>query len=467
MGAQVAAVIDTPPLDQVHWGIFVVDPKSGDTLISVNAQRKFVPASNQKILVTAGALTLLGPQYRWDSAFYATGPVLDGVLWGDLVLHGTGDPTLGPPFHPDANAALDHLVDSLQAAGVRSVQGSLVVDVSRFDSTSVPGSWMERNLPWAYSATGGGFVVGRGEVQVAFLPGAEVGDPVEVRWSPVGDPGFLESRLITLPADGSDTLDPMYLPESRRILLQGGWPAGEPDSLSLAMRDPVRQSTAALVRVMEERGIRLDRGARIAWTPGEAASGGCPAGSMPVCPGARRLAGLHSPPLEEVAPVILKPSQNWMTDQTLMTLGMEFGSEGSRSAGFRVLESFVLGMVDADSLDFSFQDGSGLAADNLVTPRGIVEVLGFMDRSPHGSLFKESMAQPGQEPGTLRNRLEGLEGRVYAKTGTISNVNSLSGYLIRPDGETLIFSILSNGSGLPSSLVRGGIDEIVRILASR
>jgi D-alanyl-D-alanine carboxypeptidase/D-alanyl-D-alanine-endopeptidase (penicillin-binding protein 4) len=150
-----------------------------------------------------------------------------------------------------------------------------------------------------------------------------------------------------------------------------------------------------------------------------------------------------------------------MTEQLVHTLGAELGEEGSWQEGFRVQQELFVQTMGVDSLDFAYRDGSGLSAYNLTTPRGIVRILSYMRSSPHAEIYRLALAEPGEEEGTLRSRLPDLEGRVFAKTGTITHVNSLSGYLVADDGRDLIFSVLTNGSGLPSGLVRRGIDQVV------
>tara|TARA_B100002049_G_scaffold23757_1_gene15847 strand:- start:1750 stop:2280 length:531 start_codon:yes stop_codon:yes gene_type:complete len=174
---------------------------------------------------------------------------------------------------------------------------------------------------------------------------------------------------------------------------------------------------------------------------------------------------LESPPLSELIAGILKPSQNWMTEQLIRTLGAELGEEGSWSEGVAVISEFLTEVVGIDSLDISLRDGSGLSRYNLVTPRALVRILQYLSSDQNNGTYRSALATPGEEDSTLQERLVDLEGRVFAKTGTLSNVTSLSGYLTRDDGSEVIFSILSNGSGLPSGQVRGAIDDIVRILA--
>ena len=459
---EIEAIITAPPLDQLHWGILILEASRGRILYSRNSQKKFVPASNMKVLSTATALSLLGPDYRFDTEIWGVGILdsLSGQLEGDLVLYPTGDPTLSERFYPSATAPLDSLAQRLWEAGVRSVTGSLVVDASRWDSTTVPGSWMVGNLPRAFAATGAALAIGEGEILVEVTAGPEVGDPALTRWWPETPENFFSAAFLTTHPDSSLRREVHYLPESRRLRIEGRAPLGGTDTISVAQRDPAAVAAEALLNSIEARGIRVDGGLRMAWVQEDPLARERTADSQ-------RLATLTSPPMGEIVEAILEPSQNWMTEQLVHALGMELGEKGSWREGFRIEREFFTQEVGVDSLDLTYRDGSGLAAYNLITPRAMIRILEHMRSSPHGDLFRLALAEPGEEGSTLRNRLPGLDGRLFGKTGTITHVNSLSGYLTTDSGRELIFSILTNGSGLPSSLVRGGIDQIVRIAARR
>jgi len=478
---EIEAIISTPPLGQLHWGILIVDPERGQILYSRSAHRKFVPASNMKVLSTSTALSLLGPEYRFETEIWGVGELnrSSGQLDGDLVLRPTGDPTLSERFYPSATAPLDSLAQSLWEAGVRSVTGSLVVDATAWDSTTVPGSWMVGNLPSRSAATGAALAIGEGEILVEVKAGPEPGAPAQARWWPQTPEGFFSAAFVTTHPDSSLRREVHYLPESRRLLIQGLVPLGETDTLSVAQRDPAGIASEALLKAIETRGIQVDGGLRLAWTQGEPLGrGGCVSGPergemvdstsrLPSCPGSKKLAALTSPPMGEIVEAILESSQNWMTEQLVHVLGLELGEEGSWQEGFEVEREFLYHEAGVDTLDIHFRDGSGLAAYNLVTPRAMVRILEYMRDSPHGELFRLAMAEPGEEGSTLRNRLPGLEGRMFGKTGTISHVNSLSGYLTTESGRVLIFSILTNGSGLSSRLVKANIDKVVQAVARR
>ncbi|MFH1766082.1 MAG: D-alanyl-D-alanine carboxypeptidase [Gemmatimonadota bacterium] len=487
---EIDEVISTPPLDQVNWGIRIVDPERGQILYSRHAHLKFVPASNMKILSTATALSVLGPDYRYKTDIYGVGSFEDGgrVLNGDLLLRASGDPTLSERFFPSAEAPLDSLAQGLWAAGIRTVTGSLVVDVSSWDSTSVPGSWMVQNLSGTSGATGGAFSIAEGVLTVEVTAGREEDAPAQARWWPFLGGEFISAGFVTVHPDSSARGRSIeYLPESRRLMVGGQIQAGTVDTIQVSQRDPVRLAVAALARAMERRGIEIQGGSRIAWDMGERVGPGrCTTGStiadsvtaggtrldpdpsavsVPECPDATHITGLTSPPMAEIVKAILEPSQNWMTEQLVRTIGAERGERGSWGEGFRVEQDFLTRVVGVDSLDITYRDGSGLSAYNLVTPRAMVRILEFMRASSNSGVFRNALASPGEDGSTLRNRLSALESRVFAKTGTITHVNSLSGYVFTDSGRELIFSIFTNGSGLPSGDVRPGIDQIIEAVA--
>ncbi len=457
--------LDSAPFDQVHFGVLAIDARTGRTLFSRNAHRKFVPASNQKILVTATALSLLGSDYRYRTEVWATGSVLGPLLDGNLVVLASGDPSLSERYWDSGEAALAAIADTLRGRGIERIAGSVVVDVSAWDSATVGPTWEVADLRGRAGATGGAFAIDEGEIELIVAAGAAVGAPASVEWSPLGSDDYVISWLRTSPPDSTTRVRPAYLPESRRLVLEGHAELGTVDTLSFAIRDPVRQATAALGRAIADAGIVVEDQAQVVWVDGVRVGRGCLSGSVRECANAGLIFSLESPPLSELVAGILEPSQNWITEQLIRTLGAERGEKGSWSEGVDVIRTFLTEQIEVDSLDIALRDGSGLSAHNLVTPRALVRILQYMWRGANAATYRAALAEPGEEDSTLERRLMDLEERLFAKTGTISNVNSLSGYLVRDDGSEVIFSILSNGSGLPASRMRAAIDDVVRALA--
>ena len=155
-GEAIDETLDSPPFDQVHFGVLAIDTRTGRTLFSRNAHRKFIPASNQKILVTATALSLLGPDYRYRTEVWATGSTLGSLLDGDLVVIASGDPSLSDRYWDSGKAALAAIADTLRRRGLARVAGSVFVDVSAWDSATVGPTWEVADLRGRSGATGGG-----------------------------------------------------------------------------------------------------------------------------------------------------------------------------------------------------------------------------------------------------------------------------------------------------------------------
>jgi D-alanyl-D-alanine carboxypeptidase/D-alanyl-D-alanine-endopeptidase (penicillin-binding protein 4) len=465
--AALAAILDQEPVAGAQWGVLAVDLGSGDTLLARNAATRFLPASTMKVATALAALELLGPDFRWRTELWSSAPIdsASATLPGDLVLPGTGDPTLSPRFYPDEPRALDLLGTALRDLGVRRVTGALVIDASAWDSTTVQDTWMVGDLPFDYGATGGAFTLNEGETRIEVRGGAASDETPTIDWWPKGEDVFVISRLATADTGRAD-VSASYLPESRRLELTGTVPRGVVDTLAFATRDPVRQAAAALYRRLTAEGAQIDGGWRVEWSRAVAYGNGCVSGSAPPCPSGRILRGLGSPPLIDVVAGDLAPSQNWMSEQILRTLGAAGGARGSWGEGSRTARRQLIG-AGVDSLDMRIVDGSGLSTQNLLTPRALVRMLQHARTRPWGEAFRKAMAEPGEEQSTLETRLTDLSGRVFAKTGTLTNVGALAGYVVDERGREIAFAILANASNLPGAVSRQAIDDVVRMLAGR
>jgi D-alanyl-D-alanine carboxypeptidase/D-alanyl-D-alanine-endopeptidase (penicillin-binding protein 4) len=457
LAARIDAILARPQLARAHWGIEVRDARTGRSLYSRNAGRLFIPASNLKLIVSAAAAHHLDPGYRFRTGVYAAGTVRDGVLEGDLVLYGRGDPMISARYFPSRTAVFDSLADSLRARGIRRVTGGIVADESWMDREYVRGDWEAYDLRWWYAAPVGALGFNDNSIDFRIEPGASAGSPARVTGSPASGAYAVENASRTVASGGRHTFDLERGAGPGAVRAYGQIPLGAAaGSESFAVDNPARWTGTVFREVLERKGIDVGRDpVRIVSDP--AAS---------TVQGMTPLAEWRSPPLPQAIGPVLMNSQNWFAELLVKTLGREVRGEGSWSAGLQVEREFLTGVVGIDSADFVLRDGSGLSAGNLVTPRALVELLDYVRRTPRQAIVRRALPVSGAQEGSLRTRLTDLRGRVAAKTGYIGNVDSMSGFVTMPDGREIIFSIISNGSGQPSSRMKAGIDDVVRAIAA-
>jgi D-alanyl-D-alanine carboxypeptidase/D-alanyl-D-alanine-endopeptidase (penicillin-binding protein 4) len=455
LAARIDAILDRPTLRGADWGIEVRDAETGRVRYARAAARPFIPASNLKLLVTTTAAHHLDPGYRFRTTLYATGPVRDGVLEGDLVLYGRGDPLISTRYGAPMGAVWDALADSLLARGVRRVSGGVVADDSYFEAEHIRPDWDLYDLRWWYAAPVGALGYEDNSVEVRIDPAA-VGSPPRVTWTPHSDYVEVENDAVTVAAGRPATVDLERPAGTQRIRVYGNVPAGAGTDVEFfAVPSGAEYAGVTFREALERRGISVARDeVRVV-----ADSMRSPAR------GATVLAEHRSEPLPRViAPILLK-SQNWIAETLLKTVGREVRGEGSWAAGIAVEREFLTRVVGIDSADFSLSDGSGLSANNHITPRALVRLLSYVRHTPEMAMVRESLPVSGRE-GSLKTRLTDLPGRVAAKTGYIGGVDSMSGWVATDDGRTAIFSIIANNTGQPSARMKAGIDDVVRAIAA-
>jgi serine-type D-Ala-D-Ala carboxypeptidase/endopeptidase (penicillin-binding protein 4) len=451
------SLVLTSDLNQTHWGIEVFDPARNQTLYSWNGNRHFIPASNTKLVVTTVAMGLLGPDYRYRTELFASGAPGDSAV-DRLLVVGRGDPTWSARFYGNDVAVLEQLADSIARSGVRDVRQELVIDASYFGPERVHSAWEVGDLPFAYAAPVGAFAIAEGTISLVVSPGPTHGSLAAVRPLHGGPISTIVSSVTTDSARTSANIDVDYQSWPQAIVLSGSAPLQRADTTDIAAPDATRYGAAVFAEALARRGIRVP-GIRIVYDSTEAKT--LRANTT------RAVASWTSFPLAAIVGAILQPSQNWIAEQLLKTLGAARRNRGTWTSGIDVERRYLIDVAKLDSTSFSLRDASGLTAQNLLSPNATVRLLEHVRQSPWGATYRAALPSPGLPRSTLSNRLAGLEGKVFAKTGTIANVNSLSGYIITTSGRELIFSIMTNASGRSSAQVRRGMDRLVMALAAQ
>ena len=461
--------LDTLPLDRHVWGIAVLDPR-GRLLYGRNADRLFMPASNTKLLVTAAATWLLPQAWAATTALYADGPIAAGVLRGNLVLYGGGDPTWtsrcyavepAPPERctTDSFETLRRLAATLKQLGLTTVAGAVVGDGSYFEPLLIHPTWETDDLVWSYAAPVSGLGFNENMVIATVTPGSAVGARPVVTVEPDVAAMVVEVAATTAVEGTRTDLDWRRRPEGTGVLLTGsiGRDAA-PDRSQLAVQDPSRYAALALASVLADSGIDVLGGIRSTVDPEatRAARATAP------------LATATSRPVEDWIFAILNVSQNWMAETLLKQLGKQLGRAGSWAEGLRVERRFLIDSLGIDSTQVMAHDGSGLSAKNLASPLAIATVLTTMRHHRRFAGFAAGLPRSGAS-GSLRTRFldTPVATRVLAKTGSIGQVNSLSGYLERDSVLTpglrpcRVFSIQANHHTLGGRAMIEAIDSIV------
>jgi serine-type D-Ala-D-Ala carboxypeptidase/endopeptidase (penicillin-binding protein 4) len=456
-------LLDTPPYHRNHWGMVVME-LDGRVVASRHAEQLFMPASNTKLLVAAAAAVLLPPGFTVATSLYGGGPVEDGTLRGDLVLYGRGDPTLSKRCYAvdttitgvcqaDATEPLRRLARQLRDAGVSTVAGDLIGDGSWFEPVLVHPTWEVYDLNWWYAAPVSGLGLLDNAVSVIHAGGLAIGAPAQIRVEQEIEGVVLENRTRTVADSESQTLD-YFRPEGTLTIVAEGTVrrSTRPTTQYFALPDPNLMTVAIFRRILAEEGVAVSGATRsTADSLATRAHRQAPA-----------LAEITSRPVEDWIFPVQNSSQNLFAELLLKQLGRQFRGEGSWRAGRDVVRRFLVDSVGIDSTQFRQMDGSGLSAQNLVSPMAFAQLLRWMRAHPRYDAFAGGMPRSGQR-GSLRTRFVGtpLEGRVVAKTGSITSVNTLSGYIERPGRPPLIFSLQANHHALPGAQVVRQIDSVV------
>lgn len=438
----------------VRWGAFVMT-LDGQEVFSLNADDRFIPASNTKVFTTAAAFHYLTGLDTPDPAAGTSvwlEPRGEGAV-PDLVLMGAGDPMLA-----DRPACVDNclhqLADAVVAAGITRVH-DIIGDDTLLPADPWGQGWSWNNFVWYYTAPISALSVNENALSLIVAPGAGPRAPAEISWAEGDALLIVDNRLVTGPAGSEQTLRMQRVPGLEMLRLTGFIPAdAAPRAYAVSMRDPAETAAMRLFRLLNERGVTVEgkmRGRHEAPATGEG-------------PGAPMLiARLTPPPLKDSMRRILVDSQNLHAELLLRRVALARGAL-SPEGGPEVLAALITeaGLTPVEAELF---DGSGLSTYNRVTPHGMAQFLRWAAQQEWGDDWRALMPVGG-ESGTLSRRFRGtsLQGRVFAKTGSLHGVNALSGYMIARSGQILVFAVYANDRPAGAPSIIGEMDaNLVRI----
>jgi D-alanyl-D-alanine carboxypeptidase/D-alanyl-D-alanine-endopeptidase (penicillin-binding protein 4) len=434
VAAALQAAVDRHPLRDAKVGVVARRISDGKEVFSFHGNELFELASNTKLFTTAAALLELGADYEFRTALVANGPIQDGVLQGDLVVVGGGDPSFSGRVYPSPMTVPREFVQAIQTAGIRQITGDLVMDDRLFDRVCRAPGWPKADWLWWYSAPISALSFNDNCVEVKVTGGPAPDDPATISTIP----SFPAMRFVnhcSTAAKDRPAEATFERGEEGAIVVSGRLPVGVSRSETVAVEEPPLYLAAALETEMAKASIRLDGRARMVGD------------FEKVQPGAQEIFAWKSKLLDSISAANQR-SHNFCAEQIFKTMGAVRFGKGSFESGAAAVHEFTRAAHLPDEA-VSLVDGCGLSPDDRATPQAVSALLEVMYRSKMDEAFIGSLATNGQPETTLRNRLTdpAMRGRIHAKTGTIkaNRVSALSGYAEATDGEIYAFSVLVNG----------------------
>jgi D-alanyl-D-alanine carboxypeptidase/D-alanyl-D-alanine-endopeptidase (penicillin-binding protein 4) len=456
--SDLSRVFGAPIMARGVWAVDVRSLDTGEQIYQLDSGRLMMPASNMKIITLAAAAEVLGWDHRFTTTLETMGSVYEGVLKGDLFVRGAGDPTINTR-DGRATAVINEWVAALRAAGIQEIDGRIIGDDQAFDDEGIGAGWAWDYLQFGYAAPTGALQINENLAQLTISPAADAGAAAVVTLSD-GCGLRLVNRVVTAEAGSRNNIDYRRHLDQPVLEVTGSIALGsKPLDRTVAVVNPTLFFAQSLKTALTDAGIRV---------AGPAADLDDVAAEFAGVTTERRvIVSTESPPLRDIATVLMKVSQNLYAETLVKAIGAANGGLGTTSGGLRAIRSTLTSWkVPEDA--YVIADGSGLSRYNYLTAGTIADVLQHMYGSPQQrDPFLASLPIAGKD-GTVATRMRRTraEGNALVKTGSIANVRSLSGYVRTRDGEMLVFSILANDFVIPAATVTWIADLAVEHLSN-
>ena len=417
--------------------------KSGESLI---------PASVMKVVTSAAALELLGPEYTFLTRLGYTGSLnkRTGVLSGDIIIQGGGDPSLGSPYFSEHYGRfLSSWIQKIKESGIKTINGRVICDDSRYDYQPVPSGWLWEDIGNYYGAGVYGLSFSDNTFHIHFKTSEPGSVPEITGIVPEICSYDLSNQLISY---GNTDMGYVFsAPYGSFGWIAGSIPANREDFvLKASITDPPFLMASLFDLMLDSAGIEVVK----------APSTSRIENAIP--PETILLAEVESPPLAAIIEVLNHESVNLYAEHLLKEIGLQFEKKGTTKAGIEVLYSFLQD-AGADTSGFFIEDGSGLSPLNAVTSKGLAGLMLFMQTGArHPEEFLNSLPDAGKE-GTLKSAFRNpvFESNLKAKSGSFTRTRSYTGYFTARSGREMAFSILINNFSGPSQTIVSGIEAIL------
>jgi D-alanyl-D-alanine carboxypeptidase/D-alanyl-D-alanine-endopeptidase (penicillin-binding protein 4) len=427
------SVLADSRLDGAQAGVLVRSAKDNSTLYSRNPDTRLIPGSNAKLYSSTAALAKLGGDYKFNTTVATTGSQVGPIVQGDLYLKGTGDPTM-------QEADYDKLAAQVAAKGITIVQGHLVADDTFFDSRRLGNNWAWDNNPFSYQPEISALTVAAdsdydiGSLTMITKP-TTVGKPAAITTDPATNYVKIQNETTTGAAGSGNTISVERENGVNTIVVSGSIPAGsQPEEDLSTVTDPTGYAASIFRDALQRHGVSV---------LGATTRGALPANNHPVTVRA-------SLPLSQLYTPFLKLSNNGIAENLVKTMGALANGQGSWDNGLPVELAYDQSQLGVDTSKIAVVDGSGLSNLDFITPQQTTNLLLAAQKQAWFNTWYNALPIAGNSDplvgGTLASRMVGTKAanNVHAKTGSLTGVSALSGYVTDADGEQLVFSIMEN-----------------------
>ena len=448
----IAAATSLPGVQRAAWGIVVHSIDRNERIFDLNPRTLLVPASAAKLVGLAAAVDAVGWDFRFETSVRATAPLVDGTLHGDLLLVGSGDPSIGGR----AGQVLSVWVDALKALGLRRIDGRIIGDDDAVEEPRPQLAWAWDDLGYSTGVLFGALNLAENRMTVTVNPGQSPGDGNTLTVEPSARSRPLRNRTVTGAPGSSRLLWPEQRPGEPFLTIAGSMPADSPPAqLSVSAGNPTLWFASGLRHALLGAGIDVtgeaydidDVAERTEWETSTV------------------LYTYQSPTLAEIAQPLLKDSIN-LYGEAVLRLNADRSALPTNDAALEGVGTRLAAWgIPPDA--WQIIDGSGLSRRNAIAPETLVTILERMYDPSGDSPWMTGLPVAGRD-GTLANRMEGTpaQDNVRAKTGTMSNIRTLAGYVRTRDGEALAFAIMADNFEGPGSAAAEAVDRIAVRLAA-
>ncbi|MGR3318921.1 MAG: D-alanyl-D-alanine carboxypeptidase/D-alanyl-D-alanine endopeptidase [Candidatus Anammoxibacter sp.] len=452
---KLASILKHPHFNNSSVSLCVVSVKEKEVLFSYKSEKSLKIASNMKLLTTAAALIYLGKDFEYKTCVYSTGKLLsNGVLSGNIILRGSGDPNISGRFYNDKITTIPEMwVDAVEGIGIKTIEGDIVADDTVFDREFFNPTWPKNQHSRWYCAQISGLSFNDNCIDMTIIPGTKEGQLVKVIINPKTNYVNIINTCKTTERKSSHALSLDREPETNDIYLQGKfWKGSKRQTEWVTINNPPLYLATVFKEILEKRNITVKGKTRFV---NEQDKNYLKYADKLVC---------TISTIEQTINIANTRSQNFYAEQILKTLGAYVNKNGTFQSGIDVVKEMIT-MLGHKPYEYNIADGSGLSSRNRLTTGILTDLLCFMYKHKYGELFTDSLPVSGLS-GTLKKRLAEppYRSRIKAKTGYITAVSSLSGYAETLNGDLLAFSILVNDFDVSNKKIKRLQDAICRTL---